>query len=223
LLSNFPSDTVMVWFFIEKHGEVEYTMYMGKNKDENEHLLKFGWLEDLWFHVDDFSSAHVYLRLPPGTKMSSLPEDVIKDCATFVKANSIDGSKERRVKVIYTMFTNLKKTQGMAAGQVGYHDEKAVYRVEVEKDNAIVNRIVKTKTEKDTDTFKAEREERDTKERTRLRKEKQQAEEARKKQVEQQKKDAELRSYSSVMTEENMTSNTGAGAKSAKQYEDDFM
>ena len=43
-----------------------YTIYMGRDKYENEELIKYGWPEDLWFHVDKMSSAHVYLRLPPG-------------------------------------------------------------------------------------------------------------------------------------------------------------
>lgn len=29
----------------------------------DEELIKWGWPEDVWFHVDKFSSAHVYLRL----------------------------------------------------------------------------------------------------------------------------------------------------------------
>ncbi|KAG9336216.1 hypothetical protein JZ751_002563 [Albula glossodonta] len=41
-----------------------YTIYMGKDKYENEDLIKYGWPEDIWFHVDKLSSAHVYLRMP---------------------------------------------------------------------------------------------------------------------------------------------------------------
>lgn len=29
----------------------------------DEDLIKWGWPEDVWFHVDKYSSAHVYLRL----------------------------------------------------------------------------------------------------------------------------------------------------------------
>jgi hypothetical protein len=43
-----------------------------------------------------------------------------------VKANSIQGSKMNDVDVIYTMWTNLKKTDGMEVGQVGIHREKEV-------------------------------------------------------------------------------------------------
>lgn len=51
----------MVYYFTASDG---CTIYMGKDKHENEHLIKYGWPEDVWFHVDDLSSAHVYLRLP---------------------------------------------------------------------------------------------------------------------------------------------------------------
>lgn len=39
-------------------------MFMGRDKFENEDLIKYGFPEDVWFHVDNLSSAHVYLRLP---------------------------------------------------------------------------------------------------------------------------------------------------------------
>lgn len=41
-----------------------YMLYMGKDKVENEELIKFAWPEDIWYHVDKESSAHVYIRLP---------------------------------------------------------------------------------------------------------------------------------------------------------------
>ena len=48
-------------------------IYMGKDKFENEDLMKYAWPDtDIWFHVADLSSAHVYLRLPE--KVSSYAE-----------------------------------------------------------------------------------------------------------------------------------------------------
>jgi hypothetical protein len=46
----------------------------------------------VWFHVDKLSSAHVYLRLPPGLAWDAIPEPVLADCAQLVKANSIEGA-----------------------------------------------------------------------------------------------------------------------------------
>ena len=37
----------------------------------------------------DLSSAHVYLRLPRGETFESVPEEVVEECASLVKANSI--------------------------------------------------------------------------------------------------------------------------------------
>ena len=50
-----------MYFFTAKDGT---QLYMGKDKYENEGLIKHGWPEDVWFHVDSLSSAHVYARLP---------------------------------------------------------------------------------------------------------------------------------------------------------------
>jgi hypothetical protein len=41
--------------------------------------------------VSNFSSAHVYVRLPKGKTIEDLPQEVIEDCAQLAKANSIQG------------------------------------------------------------------------------------------------------------------------------------
>ena len=51
----------------------------------------------VWFHVDDLSSAHVYLRMKPGMTLDDIGEDLLLDCAALVKANSIQGCKVRGV------------------------------------------------------------------------------------------------------------------------------
>ena len=71
------------------------------------------------FHVDDLSSAHVYLRLPVGKDMDAIPADILEDCAQLVKANSIQGNKLNNIDVVYTPHSNLKKTNAMEVGQVG--------------------------------------------------------------------------------------------------------
>lgn len=43
------------------------------------------------FHVDKLSSAHVYLRLRPGEDWTTIPKDLLEDCAQLTKANSIEG------------------------------------------------------------------------------------------------------------------------------------
>ncbi|VDL69685.1 unnamed protein product [Nippostrongylus brasiliensis] len=156
-------------------------LYMGVDKYENEELIKYGWPEDVWFHVDKVSSAHVYLRLPKGMTIDTIPQALIDDCCQLVKANSIDGNKMTDVGVVYTMWENLKKTGDMAVGQIGFHDNKKVKRVVVAKRiNEIVNRLNKTEKKEDID-YREERLQRDMAERRQQRK------------LEQEKKARELK------------------------------
>ena len=45
---------------------------------------------------------------------------VIEDAAQLVKYNSIQGNKMNDIDVVYTMWSNLHKTEGMEVGQVNY-------------------------------------------------------------------------------------------------------
>lgn len=220
----------MVLFYTPR--DATYRIYVGRDKEENEELIRYGWETDVWFHVDkvrcwlarcferrtffwgqwgwaaemllqakysgqahqasrldaspytsillfalvavgaprllfhllplvglplpsarsaahpQLSSAHVYLRLPDGGDIASIPSGVLEDCAQLVKHNSIEGNRTNGVMIVYTPWSNLKKSGDMATGQVGFHSPKLVRRTRVEKrDNAIVNRLNKTKTE----------------------------------------------------------------------------
>jgi predicted ribosome quality control (RQC) complex YloA/Tae2 family protein len=57
----------------------------------DEELIKYAWPQDVWFHVDKLSSAHVYLRMTEGMAWDNIPEALLADCAQLVKANSIEG------------------------------------------------------------------------------------------------------------------------------------
>ncbi len=64
------------------------SMVLQKDKYENEELIRFGLPEDVWFHVDDLSSAHVYLRQKPGEKLDDISPDLLLECASLVKVCS---------------------------------------------------------------------------------------------------------------------------------------
>ena len=97
--------------------------------------------EDVWFHVDKLSSAHIYLRMNEGDAWDAIPKDLITDCAQLTKANSIEGwshllrlarvlnligNKKDNITIIYTPWSNLKKDGSMAVGQVAFKDNKKV-------------------------------------------------------------------------------------------------
>ncbi|KAI9678180.1 MAG: hypothetical protein M1817_006125 [Caeruleum heppii] len=137
----------MVYYFTSNTTSPGASIYMGKDKVENEDLIKHGLEED--FHVDKLSSAHVYLRMNEGDSWDAIPEDLLQDCAQLTKANSIEGNKKDNQTVIYTPWCNLKKDGSMAVGQVSFKDPKMVKRVLLpQRENPIVNRLNKTKSER---------------------------------------------------------------------------
>lgn len=194
----------MVLYFTSTAVKPPATIYMGKDKFENEELLKYGLENDVWFHVDKLSSAHVYLRLPETISWDVIPEALVNDCSQLVKANSIEGNKKSNLTIIYTPWANVKKTGDMAVGSVTFFNDRKVKRFHVkEKDNAIVNRLNKTKKELQVD-HEAERQDR-LRQEGRIKKAKA-IEDKKAQQAEQKKRkeEAEARDYSKLYTDEVM-------------------
>ncbi|ORY73836.1 hypothetical protein BCR35DRAFT_293542 [Leucosporidium creatinivorum] len=139
------------------------TIYAGKDKvSSDEDLLRYAG-EDVWVHVDKLSSPHVYIPirdLPDGMTWESLPDSLLMDVSQLVKAGSIMGNKKNNVTIIYTPSSNLLKTGDMDTGTVSFKNEQKVRRFHVpERQNAIINRLAKTKKERIVD-HEAERVER---------------------------------------------------------------
>eukprot|EP00934_Nitzschia_sp_Nitz4_P007647 Nitzschia sp. Nitz4//scaffold1_size375055//179875//181515//NITZ4_000272-RA/size375055-processed-gene-0.360-mRNA-1//1//CDS//3329541033//7637//frame0 len=131
----------------------DITCYVGRDKHENEYLIKYGWPGDIWFHVEGLSSAHVYFRLKnvswgDSIPLDDLPEDSVYDMMQIVKHNSISGSKLASCKVVWTPHSNLKKTFDMDAGTVTYHNTKLCRYGRCDKDRNRIKELEKTKTER---------------------------------------------------------------------------
>lgn len=164
----------MVYFFKAKASsnlddfglgdESEYTIYMGKDKHENDPLIRKSHPKNLWFHVDKHSSAHIYLQLSPEQQSTAfdklkVDEDVLMQIAQLTKANSIKASKLNNITIIYTPVDNLKTDGLMDVGTVTFVNPQKLKRIHVsKKDNAMLNRLNKTKSEVTTDAFVQEQE-----------------------------------------------------------------
>mmetsp|Transcript_71357 Transcript_71357/g.83009 ORF Transcript_71357/g.83009 Transcript_71357/m.83009 type:complete len:206 (-) Transcript_71357:174-791(-) len=205
----------MVYYYVSCEGHV---VYMGKDKFENEELLKWGWDEDVWFHVDDLSSAHVYLRMKPDETMETLSKDVLDEMAQLTKENSIEGKKQAKVKIVYTQFGNLQKLASHDVGQVSFKSEKKrKYLDNVERNKDVLKRIQKTEEERFPDLekeklikLKEDKKVRDAMTKQQL-KEKKEAEMKR-------KEEEDAKTYKNFMASGEYTSN-----KEANNAEDDFM
>uniref|UniRef100_A0A8C8VWZ0 Coiled-coil domain-containing protein 25 n=1 Tax=Peromyscus maniculatus bairdii TaxID=230844 RepID=A0A8C8VWZ0_PERMB len=167
-----------------------YTVYTGKEKYENEDLIKYGWPEDIWSHVDKRSLSHVYLQLQTGeTMIEDISKEVLMDCAHLVKANSIQGCKMNNINVVYTPWSNLKKTADADGGQIGFHRQKDVKAMTKFPDLA------------------AEKEGRDREERNEKQAQIQEMKRREKEEMKKKREMDEFRSYLLLMKGENMSSN----------------
>jgi len=213
----------MVLFFETSTG---HTIYMGADKFENEDLIKYGLPTDYWFHVDDMSSAHVYLRLKDGETIETVSRAAIHECSVLVKANSIEGCKKNEVTVIYTPWSNLHKTHDMDVGAIGFHDRKLVVRTHANKEGPLVNKLNKTKVEEFPDLHGAQQ--------AYARKNIVIAREEKKDRIAREKAERvaadekkRLESYDNVFESAATLSNKdiigSATDETAKQFEDDFM
>ncbi|KAH8899531.1 coiled-coil domain-containing protein 25 [Thozetella sp. PMI_491] len=211
----------MVYYLTSNVVDPPAYVYMGKDKFENEDLIKFGWEED--FHVDKLSSAHIYLRLREGDTWENIPQDLLTDLAQLTKANSIEGNKKDNITVIYTPWSNLRKDGSMAAGQVSFKDDKKVKRIHVEKrENVIINRLNKTKVEKHPD-LRQEREDRlrELRKRDQADQQKRKKEELRVAKERQEKKWQKDHAYDELFSEQNMAASSNQDR--GDDWEDDFM
>jgi len=213
----------MVLYYTSNVVEPSGFIYVGKDKYENEDLIKYGWDEDVWFHADKLSSAHIYLRMTPSQTWDDLPQELLTDLAQLTKANSIEGNKKDNVTIIYTPWSNLKKDGSMDVGQVTFHNPRLVKRILVsQRENAIVNRLNKTKVERKPD-LKEEKEDRQKE----LRKKDQAAMQQRKKEEARQAKEWKEKkyqkdhAYDELFTEDNMAASSNQDR--GEDWEDDFM
>ncbi|KAI3404979.2 hypothetical protein KGF56_002230 [Candida oxycetoniae] len=134
---------------------------MGKDKYENESLIEHSHRKNIWFHVDNLSSAHVYLQLTKEEILDwksfdtfHIDQQLLSQICQLTKANSIKGNKLDNVKVIYTPCENLHTDGSMDTGTVIYKNPKLVKRFNVVKrQNAVINKLNKTKRETSTDEF----------------------------------------------------------------------
>ncbi|KAI3327964.1 coiled-coil domain-containing protein 25 [Xylariaceae sp. AK1471] len=212
----------MVYYFTSNVVSPTAYIYVGKDKFENEQLIKHGWEED--FHVDKLSSAHIYLRLREGDTWDAIPEDLLTDLGQLTKANSIEGNKKDNITIIYTPWSNLKKDGSMAVGQVSFKDQRKVRRYLVpQRENAIVNRLNKTRVEKTQPDLLQEKEDhlRELRKRDQAARLDRKKEEARIAKERQEKKWQKDHAYDDIFSEENMEATSNQNRP--ENWEDDFM
>jgi predicted ribosome quality control (RQC) complex YloA/Tae2 family protein len=106
------------------HNGVNYSIHIGRNKKENDELVKTSAKTDIWFHVDGAPSEYppkvdtrratvgrsAHIILANTEKLNAIPKQVIKRCACLCKSNSSMKS-ESKCGIIYTEVANVLPTE----------------------------------------------------------------------------------------------------------------
>lgn len=82
----------------------DYTLLIGKNKFENEEMIKTSSPNDLWFHLDNLSSPFIILQ----TGGDSIPKKYLNYIGTLFR--DYKNGLPSRYTVIYTEIKNVKLT-----------------------------------------------------------------------------------------------------------------
>ena len=89
-----------------KSDDIIFKIIVGRNCKENWDLIDVSEKQDIWFHVEDKPSCHVFIVKP--FECDSIPRDVIIKAAQLCKFYS-KYKNDKKVKIIYTEINNIKK------------------------------------------------------------------------------------------------------------------
>jgi|1048.fasta_scaffold47086_2 predicted ribosome quality control (RQC) complex YloA/Tae2 family protein len=103
----------------------EITYLVGKNKQDNFHIIDISSPDDIWFHANNVSSCHVILQLPEDISDKKILKILIKKGALLCKQNTHKLNNEKNVEIIYTFLKNVTKTK--VCGCVTTKNTKSLY------------------------------------------------------------------------------------------------
>ena len=96
--------------FTHQIADTEYTIRVGNNAKENWDLITDSEPDDMWFHLDEYPSAHVVMKQNNNIiNEKYYPNQIIFIASTYCKTYSKHGKNLSRAKIVYTQIKNLKK------------------------------------------------------------------------------------------------------------------
>jgi len=105
------------------------TYYVGRNKEDNFHIIDLASPNDIWIHAYQISSAHVIISLPPNDEneisfSKKQMRSMIKKGADLCKQYTNKIRDKKKVEFIYTKVKNVVKTEKI--GEVKISNEKKI-------------------------------------------------------------------------------------------------
>jgi predicted ribosome quality control (RQC) complex YloA/Tae2 family protein len=99
---------MIIEYLLDNKTNISYVCLIGKSAQENWNLIDSSNENDLWFHLEDYSSPHIILKTN-NTNKNKISKNVIKACAIYCKQYSKLKS-DSNISIIYTEIKNIKKT-----------------------------------------------------------------------------------------------------------------
>jgi len=100
---------------------IDYEIFIGRNKQENWDIIDVSRETDIWFHVENGPSSHIFLKTEK--PVNNIPKQVIKRCACLCKSYSSSASV-KKCEIIYTTIANIQK--GEHVGEVIAQNTKKI-------------------------------------------------------------------------------------------------
>lgn len=92
-----------------------YNVIIGQNAQDNWNIIDNALPQDVWFHLQDFSSPHVILKNHEFLRITLIPKWLLIECGIVCKKRS-SHKKDKNIDIIYTFVKNIKK--GVDVGSV---------------------------------------------------------------------------------------------------------
>ena len=155
-----------------------FQIFTGIDAKENDLLARWGWEEDILFHVGGMPGGHIYLRtnqvinkklfkkirkMNDFESLMEIPTNVIEECLQITKQYSSRGRKEKAVQIHITPWLNVKKLDGDNAGTIQFTDHSLVKTLKASTDKNMVDMLQETRTKRKMkeDDFRRERDAKD--------------------------------------------------------------
>ena len=133
-----------------------YQIFTGIDAKENDLLARWGWEEDILFHIAGLPGGHIYLRTPniinkkafkQIKKLSdfelllNIPSNVITQCLQLAKQYSSRGKKEKNASIHITPWLNVKKHDGDNYGTVEFQHYALVKTLRVNTNQDMIDML----------------------------------------------------------------------------------
>jgi predicted ribosome quality control (RQC) complex YloA/Tae2 family protein len=115
-----PKTETFVW------KNTEYEILIGKNRQENWELIDNANPADVWFHIADFPSCHVFLINKANARLGEIDRQILKRCACLCKSNT-SSKNAKKIDILYTSVENIHK--GKEVGSVILHLNQSIKKI----------------------------------------------------------------------------------------------